>query len=112
MSISSVSWIVKWQVVVVSQVRRGMRCKNTGRDNGLACHNSVTKEKFLSLAASGNVQESQATIVLRVPLLCNDVYIQNLQIVAVFFHVQWTTYTDNSLFGIDVEKMNCVFTKP
>ena len=45
--ISSVSWIVKWQVVVVSQVRTGTRGKKTGRDNGSACHNSVTKGEFL-----------------------------------------------------------------
>ena len=47
MGSSCVSWIVKWQVVVVSEVRTGMRRKNTGRDNGSACHNSVTKGEFL-----------------------------------------------------------------
>ena len=53
---SSETWIIQWQVVVMTQVRTRVGCKEPRRYNGSACHNSVAEGKFLSHMASGQTE--------------------------------------------------------
>ena len=67
-------WIEQWHVMIVAQVRAGMRCKETGWNNRTACHNSVAKGELLSLTASGQtwqIQEFQSVVITGVPTSCD-----------------------------------------